>query len=581
LPTLYYPIVPRMNKSEGYERLAKLEQKQKDIKEKVEDLTREHKTTQQTLQRVSRQVIKLRPTRCSERIKLAVEHTTKPAKKNHDANDEGLVGDPHRLVELKKTQQDLEEQAEALSRELKDVQHALKTVSLQVITLTNELAPITSLPTEILVAIFAIFAEDYNIMPLGRVIRRWREIVNGTPQFWSTIQFFIRSYYRDSSKEEYRLNLALERSRQFPLDANFRFYGDDILSEWVEESNPLPTSLNDLARSFLARHLKALMPHACRIRSLTISMEWHGALYQILTAFQDVSAPLLERLVVYMPSLRGSDVVNDSPRPFVFLKGGAPMLKSIELRNLTIPHCSPPLQNVTHLSLTSSNRRSAMSIIEFGTMLGALTSLDSLRLGGQVFVADPQVTPTIAIPTLHSLYIASFYGHEPIDMRCFYLPILETLDINLFEISTSFPLPRFPKVRTLHVACISKGLSDNFPQVTDLHLSIIDTASAQLGDVHSWPFLRNLTVAEGKLTVLRSILNERIASDHPILTVSLTGSRATTVLLRRDFVKTDWSPNYKSRPGDPDTLHWQGKHGQHRSRIVTIGSVLTLSAHTG
>jgi hypothetical protein len=121
-------ILPRMNKLEGYERLAELEQKREDLKEKVHDLTREHKTTQQTLRRVSRQVIKLRPTQCSERIKLAVEHTTKPAKKNHDANDEGVVGDPHRLVELKKTQQDLEEQGEALSGELKDVQHTLKTV---------------------------------------------------------------------------------------------------------------------------------------------------------------------------------------------------------------------------------------------------------------------------------------------------------------------------------------------------------------------------------------------------------------------------------------------------------------------
>jgi len=208
-----------------------------------------------------------------------------------------------------------------------------------------------------------------------------------------------------------------------------------------------------------------------------------------------------------------------------------------------------------------------------------LTSLDSLRLSGHVFIANPWVMPTIAIPTLHSLYISSCYGSEPIDMRCFYLPMLETLDSSDFEINASFPLPRFPKVRTLHVTCISEGLSDNFPQVTDLHLSIIDTASAQLGDVHSWPFLRNLTVTRGELTAIRNILNERIANDHPILTVSLAegwGRRVGTVLLRRDSGKTDWSPNYKFRPGNPDTLHWQGKHGQHRSRIVNICSILTL-----
>jgi len=193
--------------------------------------------------------------------------------------------------------------------------------------------------------------------------------VNGTPQFWSTIQFSISRYYLDSSNEDYRLNLALERSRQFPLDANFRFYGDDIQSTWSEESDSLPTSqVFQNPRCFLARHLKALMPHARRIRSLTIETEWHGALYHILTAFLDVSAPLLEHLVVYMSPFQSSNVVDDSPRPFVSFKGGAPVLKSIKLMNLTIPHCSPPLKNVTHLSLTSSNRRSAMSIVEFGTM---------------------------------------------------------------------------------------------------------------------------------------------------------------------------------------------------------------------
>jgi len=541
-----------MGKSEGHDRLAELEQKQEDLEEKVQDLTREHKTTQQTLQHVSRQV----PARRSERIKLAVEQTTKPAKKNHDANDDGVVGDPRRLVELKKTQQDLKKQAAALSRELKDVQHALKTVSLQVITLINELAPITCLPTEILVAIFA---EACNFKTLGRVIRRWREIVIDTPQFWSTIELSIPRYCRDSNREEYMVSLALERSRQFPLDAKFTLFWGDTHSAWSEESDPLPAyRFVQNPRIFLARHLKALMPHARRIRSLTIETVWHGALYQILTAFLDVSAPLLERLVVFMNPFSSSDVVNYSPRPFVFLKGGAPVLKSIELTNLTIPHCCPPLQNVTHLSLTSYNRTSAMTIVEFGTMLAALTSLESLCLSGQVFVANPQVTPTIAIPTLHSLCMASFYEDERIDMRCFYLPIIETLDISDF--SASFPLPTFPKVRTLHVACISEGLSNNFPQVTDLHLSDVDTASAQLGDVHSWPFLRNLTVTKGELTVLRSILNERIASDHPILTVSLAEGwdcRVTTVPLQRDFVKTDWSPNYKSRPGDPETLHWQ------------------------
>jgi hypothetical protein len=131
-----------MNKSESYERLAKLEQKQKDIKEKVQDLTREHRTAEQTLRRMSPQVIKLRPMRRSERIKFAAAPTKSEVarkKNDDDDDDDGVVVGPNQLAELKRN---LEEQAEALSRELKDVEHALKTVSLQVITLTNELAPI-------------------------------------------------------------------------------------------------------------------------------------------------------------------------------------------------------------------------------------------------------------------------------------------------------------------------------------------------------------------------------------------------------------------------------------------------------
>ena len=57
-----------------------------------------------------------------------------------------------------------------------DFRDTFKNISPQAITLTNALAPITSLPTEILVAIFV---KTRNFQTLGRVIRRWREIVNG------------------------------------------------------------------------------------------------------------------------------------------------------------------------------------------------------------------------------------------------------------------------------------------------------------------------------------------------------------------------------------------------------------------
>ena len=347
-----------MGKSEHHDLLAELEQKREDLEEKVQDLTRQHKTTRQTLQRMSRQVIKsthelfpatippaenFEPTRCSERVKLVVAPPIKPARKRKEK-----VVDPNQLVELKKKQHGLEVQTEAISRELKDVQHALNTVSLQVITLTNELAPITSLPTEILGAIFAIAR---NFTTLGQVIRRWREIVNETPQFWSTTRFAVWNCNDDAGKAEHQLSLALKRSRQFPLDANFHLLGDEKYYTWteerytwIEEADPVPTTWDGCIRYpsiFLARHLKALMPHASRIRSITIETEWHEALYQVLTAFLDVDAPLLESIVIDMADHSSYDVeVEDLPKPFDFLKGGAPMLKSIELTNLAIPHCS-------------------------------------------------------------------------------------------------------------------------------------------------------------------------------------------------------------------------------------------------
>jgi len=584
-----------MDKSEGHHRLAELEQKREDLEEKVQDLTREHKTIQQALQRVSLQVIKLRPTRDSERIKLVAAPPTKHARKEDDEGDEVVVVvvDPNQLAELKKKQWDLEERAESLSQELQDVEHALKTVSLQVITLTNELAPITSLPTEIL---GAIFAEACNFVTLGRVIHRWREIVNDTPQFWSTVEFSILRYYFDPSLEEYRLNLALERSSQFPLDVNFTLCWNGFphiraearYAQFEESNTPSTSQVSQYPRSFLARYLKALMSHAHRIRSLTITTLWHGALYQILTAFLDITAPLLERIVIDIPQ---SNVIDDdSPRPFVFLKGGAPMLKSIELTNLMIPHCRPPLKSVTHLSLTKTYG-TPIDNINFGKTLTGLTSLESLRLLGKVFADYPESTLTIPIPTLRSLYISNARaGVEVVDMKYFYLPNLETLDAtqNESHISASSPLPRFPNVRTLrNVARISKGLSSNFPQVTDLYLAIVDTASAELGDLHSWPLLRHLAVSYGDSMVLRKILNERIASDHPIITLSLMcpcglgRTLADPLWERRD--ETDWFLNYKSHSTDsplvPYTLHWQGKHGQYRTTtraLQPFESLLTL-----
>ena len=169
-------------------------------------------------------------------------------------------------------------------------------------------------------------------------------------------------------------------------------------------------------------------------------------------------------------------------------------------------------------------------------------------------------------------------------MKCFYLPTLETLDINDATeseryIGTLFTQPKFPNVRTLRLEFISESIGNNFPQVTDLDIVNLDAASTVLGDVHRWPLLRRLNFTYCDLKALRKILEDRIVGDHPIITLSLTchnkWGRHPVAPELRNF-ETDWLSNYKPHPSDLYTLHWQGKHGWCGSVIVTISLMLTL-----
>ena len=382
------------------------------------------------------------------------------------------------------------------------------------------------------------------------------------PEFWSSIEY---SLCYGTRGEEHELTLALERSKEFPLDASFTLIGNKTPT-WFRPGVEVAFGDSHHPGQYFATHLAALMSHAHRIRTLTIRTQRQDLLYQILNAFLDVSTPLLERIVIdASPSY---DIFRSLQWPFVFLRGGAPTLKSLELKDITILHCRPPLKNVTHLILFQYKRLTRpMDIVEFRNVLAVFTSLESLSPHGTIFVANPENAPTITIPTLRSL--DAIYCNGVVDMTHFYLPVLETLHSDHpIEIRAPFLHPRFPNVRTLCLRHVTENHS-HFPQVTDISILFVDAASRVLGDMGCWPLLRNLTVMFGDSEALGGVMSDHIATGYPIITLSLQ-KRTVSDPLRKGCAQTNWYSNYKSYPSDPYTLHWQGTHGQYGLHIVTV-----------
>jgi hypothetical protein len=237
-----------------------------------------------------------------------------------------------------------EYQLQAIDDEIKSLEGSIRALRSR----RNTLAPVSSLPTEVLTAIFALLHEPVASSPLtlpeeepdhlqwirvAHVCHHWREIALNQPLFWSHVDF---ATFTSAGAAE-----ILARANMVPLSLEAR----------------VPIGLWDDTR--FSAFQNELQAHVSHTRHLDISAEplhLRKTLEGLITP-----APRLEYL-----SLSSEEINNRSTETRVFIPdnifgGATPRLSGLVLRNCKLSWKSPLLRGLKHLDIRSPFDRPGLS----------------------------------------------------------------------------------------------------------------------------------------------------------------------------------------------------------------------------
>ena len=268
----------------------------------------------------------------------------------------------------------------------------------------NALAPISSLPTEVISTIFSILREsvapssltiptlienrdsdNLSWFHLSHVCHRWREIALNQPLFWNHLHF---NNFSPAGAAE-----ILARARMVPLHLKAR-----VLSHW-----------NNARFDAFQKEIRM---HASHISHLDISADF--------SRFSNVveglvsPAPILEYLSLVCETLpdRDSEASSGVSVPDTLFDGTTPSLSYLKLRACDISWRSPLLKGLKCLEiyLPSASGRPSLSV--WLDALDAMPQLQTLRLHEASPIALPALPPsgikrTITLPFLSVLLFSA------------------------------------------------------------------------------------------------------------------------------------------------------------------------------
>jgi hypothetical protein len=273
----------------------------------------------------------------------------------------------------------------------------------------NELAPISSLPTEIIAYIVLLASakrDGFGLewLNVAHVCRRWRDIALNQPLFWSHIDFT-------------NLTLAglaemLSRAKGAPLHLEARV----VSHNWA-----------DARCSAFDKELQAHVSHIRRLdifgSSRTCPLLW-TTLQSTLVASP---APILEHLSLSNPFLCGVLFL-----PNNVFKGTTPRLSFLQLIGIEFSWKSPLLRGLTHLKIYELNHGNTLSVMDWLDALEEMPQLKEFVLhttsplpDGFMFPSDIKRTTTL--PALTHLDLSSAAGACALALAHLALPALTSL----------------------------------------------------------------------------------------------------------------------------------------------------------
>jgi hypothetical protein len=316
--------------------------------------------------------------------------------------------------------------------------------------LTNQLSPVSSLPSELLSAVFEALASDMSPtsppveIVLSHVSRRFRGIAMNTRQLWTRIRVSLHTPFD-------MVVAYLERSGTHPFELHF-----DIAT------NPGSGSVSDSEFDldvllYKNSQWKTIMSYMTRCRRLSMLSDHPEIIHDMVENLHAIKAPLLESIQIECYSIEKAPYLDFYT---TIIDGGAPALTSILIEGWGLHQCLPPLTGVTSLTLLGATWQ--MKWTDFRDIVGGLLALTCLVIG-DIFhdnLIPDNFESTIVLPSLKSLRICANHDGWPFADQILLAtsaPALEILVLicvlkwELEEISRSLNSDRFPRLRYLSI----------------------------------------------------------------------------------------------------------------------------------
>ena len=328
-----------------------------------------------------------------------------------------------------------EYQQQAIDAEIKTLEESIRALKRR----RNALAPISSLPTEVIAIIFSYLrlpgtstvlslpTKDITDLfsslrlpgspPLGRlpdyhlawlraahICHQWREIALNQPFFWSHVDFTNITFAGATE--------ILARAKKVPLHLEARI----PIGDW-----------DDARFSAFEKELQSRLSQICHFGVSAESFR----LQKILEGLAS-PAPTLQSLSLSQPDMPSWRV----SVPDTLFGGTTPRLYSLELHNCDISWKSPLLKGLRYLEIRTQSASARPSLADWLNALREMPQLEKfiLRSASPIFQPFPttfDIRRSVSLPSLTHLDISAAAGNCALALLYLFLPALTRLCVTL------------------------------------------------------------------------------------------------------------------------------------------------------
>ena len=329
----------------------------------------------------------------------------------------------------------------------------------------NALSPISSLPPEVLAAIFSLLCppfpngnSDHHLaqLHLSHVCHQWREITLDHPLWWSHVDFTDLSL---AGATEF-----LVRAKSVPLYLEAR----------------VPEGLwNDFRYTTFQREVQTRIPYVCHL-SISAGIYY---LHRTLEEFVS-SAPTLKYLSLFSRGGFSDKTTGDHiVVPATLFNGSTPRLSHLKLRNCEISWKSPLLKGLRYLEILSPPAKAMPELTAWLDALDEMPQLKTLALHCFSAIAPPfpfDVKRTATLPSLTHLEIFTL-GDCALILAHLNLPALITLSVTV-TLHCHYPNGDNMRILLPYIARHAHG-----PQGTQPLQSVLIVSDGNRADILAWP----------------------------------------------------------------------------------------------